>query len=168
MLDTNKPTIAAIHGSAAGAGTGFALACDFRVMEESASFAFIFSNIGLITDNGSTWMLQRTVGYSKALEYSIEAKKIPATECKDVGLANKLVDNGKALETALEWAKDISNKAPLAIQSQKSLLKQAVNQELMQSFATEANHQSKLIGSKDNLEGLQAFMEKRKPKFTGA
>ena len=168
IMDTNKPTIAAIQGAAAGAGTGFALACDFRVMDESASFAFVFSNIGLVGDNGAGWLLQRAVGYSKALEYCIEAQKIPASECHQVGLTNKLVENGKAFEAAMEWAEKINTKAPLAIQAQKEIMKFAVNNSLMETFAEEAKHQGRLIESADHKEGVQAFLGKRKPKFTGA
>ncbi len=168
IMDTNKPTIAAIQGAAAGAGTGFALACDFRVMDESASFAFVFSNIGLVADNGAGWLLQRAVGYSKALEYCLEAQKIPAAECHQVGLTNKLVENGKALETAMEWANKLNTKAPLAMRAQKEILKFAVNNNLMDTFAEEAKHQGKLIESKDHKEGVEAFLSKRKPKFTGA
>ena len=168
MLETNKPTIAAIHGAAAGAGTGFALACDFRVMDAKASFAFIFSNIGLVADNGANWMLQRNVGYSKALEYCIEGKKIPASECHEVGLTNKLVDEGKALDTAKEWAKQLSQKAPLAFGAQKQILQYAYDHNMMETFAEEARHQGKLIESKDHKEGIIAFMEKRKPNFKGA
>lgn len=168
MLETNKPTIAAIHGAAAGAGTGFALACDFRVMDAKSSFAFIFSNIGLVADNGANWLLQRNVGYSKALQYCMEGKKIPASECLEVGLANKLVDEGKALEAAKDWATLLSKKAPLAFGAQKQILRYAYDHNLMETFAEEARHQGVLIESKDHKEGIMAFMEKRKPNFKGA
>lgn len=167
MLDIDKPTIAAIHGSAAGAGTGFALACDFRVMDEKANFAFVFSNIALVADNGAGWLLQRAVGYSKALEYCIEGQKIPASECQLNGLTNKVTDVGNAVPAATEWAQRIASKAPLAIKAQKDILKYAVNNELMDTFSLEAKHQGKLIVSKDHKEGVAAFMEKRAPKFVG-
>ena len=167
MLDIEKPTIAAIHGSAAGAGTGFALACDFRVMDEKANFAFVFSNIGLVADNGAGWLLQRAVGYSKALAYCIDGQKIPANECQQNGLANRVTEEGNAVAAATEWAQSIANKAPLAVTAQKDILKFAVSNSLMDTFSLEAKHQGKLIESKDHKEGVSAFMEKRKPKFVG-
>ena len=111
----NKPVIGAINGSAAGVGASFALACDFRVMGHSSSIYFAFINIAIGPDGGGSWLLARQVGYSKALEIATSGKKISGEDCYKLGLTNKLVEDDKILEEAINWAQELAKKPTLAI-----------------------------------------------------
>ncbi|HQZ55009.1 MAG TPA: enoyl-CoA hydratase/isomerase family protein, partial [Thermoflexales bacterium] len=91
LRSMGKLVIAAVNGAAAGAGMSLALACDLRIMSDKAFMMQAFSNIGLIPDAGGTWLLARQVGYSRALQLSVEAERIPAETCLSLGLANKVV-----------------------------------------------------------------------------
>ena len=106
----NIPIIGAINGSAAGVGASFALACDFRVMGYSSSIYYAFINIAIGPDGGGSWLLARQVGYSKALEIATSGKKINGEDCYKLGLTNKLVEDDKILEEAVNWAKELAKK----------------------------------------------------------
>ena len=167
LVEIHKPVIAAIHGSAAGAGLGFALACDFRVMAETANMRYAFVNIGLVPDAGSSWFLTRTVGYSKAMEIAIEGKKIPAEECLSLGLTNKVVAEGEQLEAAMAWARELVERPPLAFAMTKEIIQYGMTHGLLDTIAFEAKNQVVGLSSEDNKEGVMAFLQKRKPKFIG-
>lgn len=167
LTEMNKPVIAAIHGSAAGAGIGFALACDFRVMAENANMRYAFINIGLAPDAGSSWFLARTVGYSKALEIATEGEKIPASECLRLNLTNKVAPQEELLQTTMDWAKRLAERPTLGFALTKKDLKFAMTHSLPESIAYEAENQVIGLSSEDFIEGGTAFMEKRKPVFKG-
>ena len=99
-----KPVIASISGPAAGIGAAIAMSCDLRVMADNGYILSVFSNIALVPDGGLSWLLPKFMGYAKAYEYAIEAKKITANECLHYGIANKVVSIDELENKTMEWA----------------------------------------------------------------
>ncbi len=162
-----KPIIGAINGAAAGAGASLALACDLRIMAEDGSLVQAFSNIGLVPDAGSSWFLVRLVGYSRALEIAIEGERISAQRCLELGLTNRLAPADALLSAAQSWAQQLAQRPTLAIGLTKRIMQQAAQQDLETIIHLEAELQTQTIVSHDHREGVTAFLEKRKPSFTG-
>ncbi|MFK7983866.1 MAG: enoyl-CoA hydratase/isomerase family protein [Saprospiraceae bacterium] len=167
MMRSDKPVIAAINGPVAGAGLGFALACDLRIMANHANMRYAFINIGLVPDNGSTWFLTRQVGYSKALEIIIEGEKIPADECLRLGLTNKVCEADELMDKAMAWANKLANMPTVAIGATKRILNFAMNNDLYNTVTRESEEQMPLFATHDHKEGVTAFVTKRKPNFIG-
>ena len=167
IMRSDKPVIAAINGPVAGAGLGFALACDLRIMAAHANMRYAFINIGLVPDNGSTWFLTRQVGYSKALELIIEGEKIPADECLKLNLTNKVCQADELMDKAMEWANRLANKPTIAIGATKRILNHAVTNDWYSTVCRESEEQMPLFATQDHKEGVTAFLEKRKPVFKG-
>ena len=167
FLSLRKPIIGAINGTAAGVGAAFALACDFRVMSKESAILYAFINIGLGPDGGASWLLSRQVGYSKALEIASSGKKVLGEECLSLGLTNKLVDNSEILDSAKKWAFDLSKKATIAIGITKQDMIFSLDNNLYDTIEFEAKEQVAAFYSHDLKEGVNAFLEKRKAKFSG-
>ena len=167
FYNLNKPIIGAINGTAAGVGAAFALACDLRVMGEKSAILFAFINIGLGPDGGASWLLSRQVGYSKAFEIAISGKKVLGQQCLELGLTNRVVENEKILENAINWAKELANRPTLAIGITKQDIVHSMNNDLDSTIAFEAEQQVSAFKSHDLKEGVTAFIEKRKPNFRG-
>tara|TARA_B110001454_G_scaffold207883_1_gene219770 strand:- start:11 stop:790 length:780 start_codon:yes stop_codon:yes gene_type:complete len=167
FLGLKKPIIGAINGTAAGVGAAFALACDFRVMSKESAILYAFINIGLGPDGGASWLLSRQVGYSKALEIATDGKKINGEECLKLGLTNKLVDQSEILNVAKNWADDLSKKATVAVGVTKQDMIFSLNNNLFDTIEFEAKEQVAAFYSYDLKEGVNAFLEKRKAKFSG-
>ena len=167
LTTLKKPIIAAINGTAAGVGASIALACDFRVMSENSGLLYAFINIGLGPDGGASWLLARQVGYSRALQIAVEGKKIKGDECHRLGLANKLVENDAIVSTAIDWAHQIAKLPTLAVGITKEDIFHAMDNDLQSTIAYEAERQTAAFASHDLVEGVSAFLQKRKPKFIG-
>lgn len=167
MMDMPKPIIGAINGPVAGVGAAFALACDVRVMSESASFRYAFINIGLGPDGGAGWFLSRIVGYSRAFEIAVEGDKIPAERCLELGLTNKVVPNDQVLAAAQDWAQKLAQRPTVALGITKQALHHAHTHPLSETIALEARNQITALQSHDHKEGVQAFLQKRQPNFQG-
>lgn len=167
MVDLQKPIIGAINGGAAGAGASLALACDLRIMADDAYLLQAFSNIGLVPDAGSTWFMARLVGYSRAFQLCIEAERIPAARCLDLGLCNRVVPAGSLHQEALAWAHSLAQRPTLAIGWTKHALGAAVTTTLEASIHLEADLQAQAIATDDHREGVMAFVQKRPPVFRG-
>ncbi len=167
LMRSDKPIIAAINGPVAGAGLGFALAADLRIMADHASMRYAFINIGLVPDNGSTWLLTRQVGYSKALELIIEGEKIPAAECLRLGLTNKVCKAEELMDKAMEWANRLANKPTIAIGATKRVINYALNHDFYNTMCKESEEQMAMFDTHDHKEGVTAFVTKRKPNFIG-
>jgi 2-(1,2-epoxy-1,2-dihydrophenyl)acetyl-CoA isomerase len=162
-----KPVIAAIPGSAAGIGLSIALQCDLLIMADNAFLLSPFTTISLVPDGGLNWLLVHQLGYRRAFQLSVESERIPADRCVELGLANKAVPADDLMSAAMEWAQTLADRAPLSLAATKKVMRHAADHDWASSYDMEAKFQGELLGSDDNKEGIQAFFEKRKPKFTG-
>ena len=159
--------VSVVHGSAAGISSALAMACDFMIMGENARISLIFSNLGLVPDGGSTWLLERAMGYRKALEIIIEGKHITADQCLKFGLANKIVDEKILDEEAKKWALSLVKRAPLAMSASKQLLRNVSNINYLEAFDQEGKFQDKMSVSEDFFNARISFLKKQKPQFKG-
>lgn len=162
-----KPVIAAVNGTAAGAGASLALAADLRVMAEDASIMMAFSNVGLVPDAGATWLLARLVGYGRAYELAAEGEKLTAERCLRWGIANKLASPDSLADVALAWAIKLAKRPTLALGLTKDALTFAAANSLTDTIEYEARLQKQTIASHDHMEGVTAFLERREPNYEG-
>ncbi|MDQ6597173.1 enoyl-CoA hydratase-related protein [Bacillus salipaludis] len=167
IYQCEKPIIAAVNGIAAGAGFSLALACDFRILSERASFLNAFIHIGLIPDSGNSYFLTRLVGEAKALEISILGEKIPADQALSLGLATKVVSTDNWDAEVTQFAERIAALPTKAIGLIKRTIKSTGEKSFTDYLEEEAQAQRIAGLTKDAREGVQAFMEKRKPTFIG-
>ena len=167
IAEIPKPVIGAVPGSAAGIGLSMALQCDLLIMADNAFLLSPFTTISLVPDGGLNWLLVRQLGYRRAFQLSVEAERIPAARCVELGLANKSVPVEELQSAALEWAQTLTNRAPLSLATTKKVMRFAADNDWASSYSLEAELRGQLLGSDDNKEGIQAFLEKRAPKFTG-
>ena len=167
MIYMDKVVIAAVEGACAGIGCAYYLSSDIAVMAKSSFFQIGFSKIALIPDGGSNWLLTKVVGYQQAFRMAAEAKRVSAEECQSLGMCSEVCEDGSALETAMELAKHYAELAPRAIFKTKHLMRDSFNKSYEQNLKDEAKMQEDMVGRKDNIEGVTAFVEKRKPNFTG-
>ncbi|SHL87715.1 2-(1,2-epoxy-1,2-dihydrophenyl)acetyl-CoA isomerase [Chitinophaga jiangningensis] len=162
-----KPVICKLNGVAAGAGCSLALACDLIIASETASMIEIFVNIALVLDSGSSYFLPRTVGYHRAFELATKASKISAEEALKLGLVNKVVPASEVDDAVAAEAKYYANAPTKAIALMKKMLTKGMTESLDEALEYEAYCQEIAGNSKDNTEGVTAFLEKRTPVFTG-
>jgi 2-(1,2-epoxy-1,2-dihydrophenyl)acetyl-CoA isomerase len=162
-----KPIIGAINGVAAGAGASLALACDLRIVAEGATIALAFGRVGLVPDSGATWLLPRLVGAAKASEIALLGEALPADEIVRLGLAVRVVPAGSLLEDAGAMAARLAASAPRALALTKQALNAAWDRALDAALEYEAHLQDLAGRSADHAEGLEAFMARRPPRFTG-
>ena len=160
-----KPVIAAITGFALGGGCELALACDIRIAGESAKFGQPEVNLGLIPGFGGTQRLSRLIGVAKAKEMILTGKIIDAKEAESIGLVNRVVKDEELMIAAEEMAQVIAQKAPVAVKMAKTLINE--NQEIKEGLEKEIAFFARCFTTQDRLEGINAFLEKRKPKFKG-
>ena len=162
-----KPVIAAVPGSAAGIGLSMALQCDLMIMADNAFLLSPFATISLVPDGGLSWLLVRQLGYRRAFQLSVESERITAERCVELGLANKAVPAAQLQSAAMEWAKTLAKRAPLSLAATKKVMRFAADGDWSDVYDLEAKLQGQLLGSEDNKEGIQAFLEKRAPEFKG-
>jgi enoyl-CoA hydratase/carnithine racemase len=162
------PVIAAVNGVAAGAGSVIALASDFRLLAESASFAFLFTKVGLAgADMGSAYLLPRLVGLGRATELLILGDKIDAARADQIGLATKVVPNETLADEAHALAKRLADGPALAYSTTKVLLTRELDMDLGSSIELEAMTQALLMKSEDHAEFYAAWSAGRRPQWTG-
>ncbi|MDG2061183.1 MAG: enoyl-CoA hydratase/isomerase family protein [SAR86 cluster bacterium] len=166
IMQMSKPVISAVNGGAAGVGSAYAMACDLTIMAEDSYILQAFSNIGLIPDGGASWLLSNTIGYKLAYQIAIEGERLSASKCLELGLANKVVPSESLLEEAISWAEILSLKSPQALSSTKDIMRASIDSSYLETYLAEAKEQNRLFGTPDNVEGIKAFIEKRKPKFS--
>ncbi len=162
-----KPIVAAVNGVAAGAGFSLALACDFRIVSDRASFLNAFIHVGLIPDSGNLIYLTQLVGHSKALELSVFGEKVPAAAAVEMGLANLLISEETWSDDVTAYATRLAALPTKAIGLIKKSLKAVSNLSFEDYLEIEAQGQRVAGLTSDHREGIQAFMEKRKPVFSG-
>ncbi len=162
-----KPVIAMINGVAAGAGCSLALACDMRVMAESASMVEVFIRIGLVPDSGSHWFLVRHVGLAKAFELAALGDKIDAQQALDLGLVNNITPDDLLQKETEALADRLAQSPTKAIGLIKRALNKAVHSDLESILEYESYMQEIASFTEDHREGVQAFIEKRKPEYKG-
>jgi 2-(1,2-epoxy-1,2-dihydrophenyl)acetyl-CoA isomerase len=168
LAETPKPVVAAINGVVAGAGNSLALACDFRIASEEATFTSAFVRIGLIPDAGSCYFLPRTLGTAKALEYALLSEKVDAATALQIGLVNRVVPSGSLLKESQDLAGRLAALPTRAIALTKALFGEAGRLSLAETMDREAEVQDQAGATRDHLEGVLAFLEKRSPSFTGS
>lgn len=162
------PVIAAVNGIAAGAGSVIALASDFRLLAESASFAFLFTKVGLAgADMGSAYLLPRLVGLSRATELLILGDKLDARRAETIGLATKVVPDAELAEEASALASRLATGPALAYSTTKVLLTRELDMDLASSIELEAMTQALLMKSDDHAEFYAAWSAGRRPQWTG-
>jgi 2-(1,2-epoxy-1,2-dihydrophenyl)acetyl-CoA isomerase len=163
-----KPVIAAVNGPAAGAGLSLASACDIRLASTTAAFVPGFIGIGLVPDSGGTWFLHRQLGFARAFEWMCSNRKLSAEEALAWGLVSEVIPAGsfdvRVAELAATWAA----LPTLAVWMTKQLFEHAHSASLEQQLTLEAELQQTAVGTGDFAEGVEAFLEKRPPSFTGA
>lgn len=162
-----KPIVAAVNGVAAGAGANIALACDIVVAKRSAVFVQAFSSIGLIPDSGGTFILPRLIGLQKATALMMLADKITAEEAERMNMIYKCYDDDVFEEEAWRIARKLAEMPTVGLGLTKRLLNQSFNNTLEQQLQLEGEIQTIAAASADFKEGVSAFLEKRKPSFSG-
>jgi len=162
-----KPVIAAVSGWALGGGCEIALSCDMIVASESAKFGQPEITIGVIPGAGGTQRLTRAVGKVIAMEMLLNNRTLTAPEAYQLGMVNRVVPVGSYLEEALKLAEEIASRAPLAVRTAKKMINQAFERTLSEGLAEEKQTFYNLFATEDQKEGMQAFIEKRKPEWKG-
>ncbi len=163
----SKPVIAAINGLALGGGCELALVCDLRICSDKAKFAFPEVNLGIIPGGGGTQRLQRIVGQGVAKELLYFGEMIDAQRALDIHLVNKVVPSDQLLPTAKEWAGKLAQKPAIAMRMLKEAVNTGANVDLQSGLTVESACFGNAFTTEDRKEGMRAFVEKRKPVFSG-
>ncbi|XP_055925702.1 methylglutaconyl-CoA hydratase, mitochondrial-like [Argiope bruennichi] len=170
LQDLPIPTIAALDGHALGGGLEMALACDMRVTASSAKMGLVETKLAIIPGGGGTQRLARIVGPAIAKELIFTARIIDGNQAFKIGLANHVVeqnsDGDSAFKKALELAEEIKSQGPIAVRLAKLAIDRGLDVDLRSGLAFEQAYYAQTIGTKDRVEGLKAFKEKRPPKYT--
>ena len=164
---TKKPIIAAVSGFALGGGCELVMHCDMVVASESAQFGQPEINIGVMPGAGGTQRLTRAVGKVRAMEMVLTGRFISAQEAKEAGLINKIVPVELYLDEAIKMAVAVAEKSPIAVQLAKESVLKAFDTHLQEGLYFERKNFYMLFATEDQKEGMNAFVEKRKPEFKG-
>ncbi|MEX2153364.1 MAG: enoyl-CoA hydratase-related protein [Gemmatimonadaceae bacterium] len=167
VRELEKPVVCAVNGVAAGAGANLAFACDIVIAAEDASFIQSFSKIGLVPDTGGTFFLPRLVGHARATAMMFLAEKIPATKALEWGMIHDVVPPTVLIDTALALARQLAAMPTRALALTKKALNASYANDLRSQVALEEEMQRQAGRTVDFAEGVRAFLEKRKPVYTG-
>ena len=162
-----QPVIAKVRGVAAGAGCNLALAADLVVASSSARFSEIFTRRGLSVDFGGTWLLPRLIGLHRAKELAFFADVLSADEVHAMGLLNRVVPDDELDGVVADWATRLANGPTLALSMTKKMLNDSMANEMEQAVEEEARSQTVNFGTTDTAEAIQAFLDRRAPRFEG-
>jgi 2-(1,2-epoxy-1,2-dihydrophenyl)acetyl-CoA isomerase len=162
-----KPVLAAVNGVAAGAGANIAFACDITIAKKSASFTQAFSKIGLVPDSGGTFFLPRLVGMQRATAMMMLSNKITAKGAAEMGLIYQMVEDEDFEEQVNNLASSLAKMPTKALGMTKELINAGMHNDLDSQLEMEGKYQIEASESADYKEGVNAFLEKRKPDFTG-
>lgn len=164
---TSKPVIAAINGYALGGGCEVALACDIRIASPNAKIGQTEVNVGIIPGAGGTQRLRDIVGQGRAMEMILTGEPVDAEEAYRIGLVNRIYPQEQLLEEAKKIAGKIADKSPIVVRLAKKSVQEGANLPIETGMMVEVLNQSILFGTEDHLEGINAFLEKRKPNYKG-
>ena len=167
LHDLPVPTIAAIDGVALGGGLEVALACDMRIAGKTSKIGLVETRLAIIPGAGGTQRLPRLIGMAKAKELIFTARILNGEQSEEIGLVNYVVDENQAYNKALEIASEILPQGPIALQMAKNAINRGMEVDLISGLKFEEACYAQVIPTKDRLEGLQAFKEKRKPVYRG-
>jgi enoyl-CoA hydratase len=167
LADLPMPTIAAIDANALGGGLELALACDIRVVSESARLGLPEVRLAVTPGAGGTQRLPRAVGVARAKELTLTGRIIDAHEAERIGLVSRAVPPGQARVVADEIAAEIAQRGPLAVREAKRLIDRSVELDMESGLAAEVEASQRVFSSEDMLEGARAFFEKRQPSYRG-
>jgi enoyl-CoA hydratase/carnithine racemase len=159
--------IAALNGVAFGGGTELALACDLRTASPGAELGLTEVKLGIIPGGGGTVRLARLLGPGRAKELILTGKRVKSSEALTLGLVNRVAAEGRLVDESVEIAEEIAGNAPIAVAAAKHAVDDGLDLPLDEALAQEQKHYAKTLGTRDRLEGLAAFREKRKPVFRG-
>ncbi len=165
--DYPKPVIAVLNGHALGGGCELAMACHFRYIRREAKIGLVETNIGIMPGYGGSLRLPRLVGHAKALEMMIMGQKLEAEEALKIGLVDKVCDAESLMDEALSFAKELAARPPLSVKAILKLMSMSGSISPEQHLKVEREELAKLFGTKDMMEGLTAFAQKRDPVFKG-
>jgi enoyl-CoA hydratase/carnithine racemase len=168
MEDLDKPVIAAINGTAVGAGLDMALMCDMRVMARSARVSEGYIRVGMVPGDGGCYYLPRLVGVAKALELLLTGDFIDADEAARIGLVNQVVDESELDDAVLALARKIADGPPVVVRMIKRATYQSLRTDLRTSLDLISSHTGVVGLMSDSAEAMAAFREKRKPRYTGS
>ncbi|MGE4607676.1 MAG: enoyl-CoA hydratase-related protein [Myxococcota bacterium] len=163
----DTPTICALNGGAAGYGMDLALGCDIRIAGQSGKLAAAFTKRGVLPESGGTWLLPRLVGWAKASEIIFTGRSLSADECLELGLVNRVVADDMLIKETRALADEIASNAPLAVAASKRMMRMGLSEEFDDHVHHVFLQLMPLLRSKDFKEGMQSFLEKRKPDFKG-
>ncbi|MHB1847332.1 MAG: enoyl-CoA hydratase-related protein [Deltaproteobacteria bacterium] len=164
---SGKAFVAALNGSAYGGGVELALACDLRVAAEDATLQLTEVTLGIIPGGGGTQRLPRLVGPGRARDIILTGRPVPSAEALAIGLVDRLCPEGKATEAGLALAEQLAANGPIAVAAAKAAILGGLDLSLEEGLDLERREYEKTLGTKDRLEGLVAFHEKRKPVYRG-
>ena len=164
-MDT--PVICALNGSAAGYGMDLALGCDIRIMAQSAKMAAAFVKRGVVPESAGTWHLPRLLGWSRAAELIFTGRTLDAAKSLELGLVSEIADDEAVLHRARQIAAEIAANAPLAVQAAKRMMRMGWNEPFNEHVHHVFLQLLPLMQTEDFREGIGAFLEKRRPVFTG-
>ena len=168
VRELEKPVLAAVNGPAAGAGLSFACACDLRIAAESATFVPAYINIGLVPDMGGTFFVRRLLGTSRAFEWMTSGRRLGAAEAQDWGLVSEVVPDDRLAARAAERAAELAAMPTRGIALSKRPFDSAERSTLEEQLELEAQLQAAATQTNDFREGVNAFLEKREPRFEGS
>jgi 2-(1,2-epoxy-1,2-dihydrophenyl)acetyl-CoA isomerase len=167
IRNMEKPVIARINGVAAGSGASIALACDIRIASEEAGLKQAFIGVGLVPDSGSSYFLTRTLGPGRALELIMTGRTVGAKEAANLGLVNQVVPTAELDKVVDDVAEKLANGPTKALGLSKRVVNHVGRLDLHEALEYEAQNQDIAGKTQDHLEAVRAFLEKRKPKFSG-
>ena len=167
FAESDIPIVTALNGLAAGAGVGLALAGDIVVAARSAYLLLAFANIGLVPDAGSTWLVARSLGRARTLEMALLAERLPVEQAAAHGLISRVVDDGRLPSESLAIATKLAAMPTRALGMIRRQVRAALDEGFTASLAHERDNQRAAGNTEDHREGVQAFLDKRKPAFTG-
>ncbi len=167
-LALSKPIIAAINGACVGLGLTQSLYYDIRIASEKARLGLIFPQRGLAIEHGSSWMLPKIVGLTRAMEMAVTGRLLEAREALEIGLVTRVVPPDQVIPTAREIATEIANKcSPLGVAQARRLVYRHLFTDLATAIKEDDETMVRMLGSEDFKEGVKAFMEKRAPRWPG-